>query len=68
MKLRFVIQSFALALALSLSQTAACFGQEEEEAAKSYVGSYFIVGLGVTLGLLAICKSAGRRKEVKKPE
>lgn len=41
---------------------------EEEEAGKSYVQSYFIVGLGITLGLVAICKSAGRRKKVRPKE
>ena len=45
-----------------------CWGQEDEEAVKSYVAPYFIVGLGIALGLVAICKSAGRRKEVRRPE
>ena len=52
---------------VSLGQSTAATG-EEEEAAKSYVQSYFIVGLGITLGIVAICKSAGRRKKVKAPE
>lgn len=53
-----------------LGPVAMTFAQEaaEEEAGKSYVASYFIVGLGLTLGLVAVCTSAGRRKEVRKPE
>lgn len=56
-------------LLVALSFQGVCWAQPgEEEVVKSYVGSYFIVGLGVALGLAAICKSAGRRKEVKRPE
>ncbi len=52
-----------------LGPTAMCFAQQaEEEVEKSYVASYFIVGLGLTLGLVAVCTGAGRRKEVRKPE
>jgi len=52
-----------------LGPVAMCFAQQaEEEVEKSYVASYFIVGLGLTLGLVAVCKSAGRRKEVRRPE
>ncbi len=65
--LQFVRRSF-LSLWMTLGPVAMCFAQEEAAGGKSYVGSYFIVGLGITLGLLAICKSAGRRKEVKRPE
>lgn len=59
-----------LSLSLALVSASLCMAQagNEEEVAKSYVGSYFIVGLGITLGLLAICKGSGRRKEVKRPE
>lgn len=39
-----------------------------EETAKSYVLSYFVVGLGITLGLVAVCRPSGRRKDVKKPD
>ena len=35
---------------------------------KSYVLPYFVVGLGITLGLVAVCRPSGRRKEVQKPE
>ena len=42
--------------------------EEEEEPGKSYVTSYFIVGLGITLGLVAILKSSGRRKKIRAPE
>lgn len=40
----------------------------EEEAPKSYVMSYFIVGLGITLGLVAVCRQSKRSKVVRRPE
>lgn len=39
----------------------------EEEPEKSYVMSYFAVGLGIALGLVAVCRNSSRRKEVRKP-
>lgn len=48
----------------ALAQAAA----EESEAPKSYVMSYFAVGLGIALGLVAVCRGSSRRKEVRKPE
>ena len=51
----------------TLTPVSLCLAQEEV-AQKSYVGPYFIVGLGIALGLAAICKSAARRKEVKRPD
>ena len=60
-----------LSTIICLGPAAMTFAQEaaaEEEVGKSYVASYFIVGLGLTLGLVAVCTSAGRRKEVRKPE
>ena len=51
----------------TLAPVGLCLAQDEV-AEKSYVGPYFIVGLGIALGLAAICKSAGRRKEVRRPE
>lgn len=68
-KLRHAAVGLLLALTFagtSIAQSES--GEEEAEAGKSYVQSYFIVGLGVTLGLVAICKSAGRRKKIKAPE
>lgn len=64
------LNRIVFSLSLTLWSASLCLAQAggEEEGPKSYVASYFIVGLGITLGLLAICKSAGRRKEVKKPE
>lgn len=40
----------------------------EEEPEKGYVMSYFIVGLGITLGLVAVCRPSKRSKVVRKPE
>lgn len=40
----------------------------EEEAPKSYVMPYFIVGLGITLGLVAVCRPSSRAKTVRRPE
>ncbi len=53
-----------------LAMVAPCLAQAEaeEEAGKSYVMSYFIVGAGIGLGLVAICRSSTRRKEVRKPD
>ena len=42
--------------------------EAEEEPEKGYVMSYFIVGLGITLGLVAVCRPANRAKNVRKPE
>ena len=58
------------AILLSLAFAFPCWAQEaaEEEEAKSYVMSYFIVGLGVTLGLVAVCRASKRRKDVRKVE
>jgi len=39
-----------------------------EAVEKSYVSSYFIVGLGVALGIVAICSGSKRRAEVRRPE
>ena len=47
----------------SLAQAPATEGTE-----KSYVTSYFIVGLGVALGLVAVCRGSKRRAEVRKPD
>lgn len=53
-----------------LAMVAPCFAQvkPEEEEPKSYVMAYFIVGAGIGLGLVAVCRSSTRRKEVRKPE
>jgi|GEM_PF-4748951 len=40
----------------------------EEEPEKGYVMSYFIVGLGIALGLVAVCRPSKRSKNVRKPE
>lgn len=55
---------------LMLGPVGMCLAQAatDEPEPKSYVASYFVVGLGITLGLVAICKGAGRRKEVRRPE
>lgn len=42
--------------------------EAEEEPEKGYVMSYFIVGLGIALGLVAVCRPAKRAKRVRKPE
>ena len=66
-----MLQSFrrvVCTLLFALGPVGLCLAQEGEEAVKSYVSSYFIVGLGIALGLAAICKSAGRRKEVRRPD
>lgn len=42
--------------------------QAEEPPEKSWVLSYFLVGLGVTLGLVSVCRMSKRQKEVRKPE
>ena len=50
---------------------APCVAQEsseEEEAGKSYVMSYFLVGGGIGLGLVAVCVASKRRKDVRKPD
>ena len=62
-----LLHRMLMSVILLLGSTGVSWGQEEEEAVKSYVASYFIVGLGIALGLAAICKSAMRRKEVKRP-
>lgn len=51
-----------LSAAPVLAQTA------EEEAPKSYVMPYFIVGLGIALGLVAVCRPSKRAKNVRRPE
>lgn len=61
------VYQFLLTLLCTLGPASLGLAQEES-GPKSYVSSYFIVGLGIALGLAAICKSAGRRKEVKRPE
>lgn len=65
-----VLNRFLFTMILATGPVRTCLAQAnaEEPAAKSYVASYFILGLGITLGLAAICKSAGRRKDVRRPE
>ena len=53
---------------LCTAMPAAAQVESEEEAPKSYVMSYFAVGLGIGLGLVAVCRSSKRRKDVRKPE
>jgi len=36
-----------------------------ENTAKGWVTSYFLVGLGITLGLIAVLRPVGRTTEVK---
>ena len=43
-------------------------GMGSEAVEKSYVLSYFIVGLGVALGIVAICSGSKRSAEVRRPE
>ena len=40
----------------------------EEKPEKSYVLSYFIVGLGIALGLVAVCRPSKRSKNVRRSE
>ena len=40
----------------------------EETSDKDYVMCYFLVGLAVTLGLVAICRPSKRSKEVRRPD
>ena len=40
----------------------------EEPPPKSYVMPYFIVGLGIVLGLVAVCRTSKRDKNVRRPE
>lgn len=53
-----------------LMAVAPALAQVEPEAPpeKSWVLSYFLVGLGVTLGLVSVCRMSKRQKEVRKPE
>ncbi len=56
---------------LCLITTVPCLAQaaaEEGSDGKSYVSSYFVVGLGIALGLVAICRPGKRNKEVRRPE
>lgn len=65
------LKRFLTTLTITFGPAVLCFAQaaaEEEELPKSYVASYFIVGLGIALGLVAVCRASGRRKEVRKPE
>lgn len=41
---------------------------DEKDVPKSYVMPYFIVGLGITLGLVAVCRPSKRAKNVRRPE
>ncbi len=48
-----------------------CWAQapgEEAVAEKSYVFPYAIFGLGVALGLVAICRPGKRLSEIRRPE
>ena len=40
----------------------------EEASEKNYVMCYFLVGLAVALGLVAICRPSRRSKEVRRPD
>ena len=61
----------AIATVFCLSLSLPCWAQAPPEQApveKSYVASYFVVGLGIALGLATICRPAKRRKEVRRPD
>jgi hypothetical protein len=61
-----LINSSLICLLSSVPCLAQATGPEEPE--KSYVLPYFVVGLGITLGLVAICRPSKRRKEVRPSE
>lgn len=64
--MRHVIQSLLFALVFA----APCLAQAEPEPEepKSYVMPYFVVGGGIALGLVAICRPGKRSKTVRAPE
>lgn len=64
------IRSKTFSILFLLVAAAPCLAQATatEGTAKSYVTSYFIVGLGVALGLVAVCRGSKRRAEVRKPD
>jgi hypothetical protein len=55
-----------MCLCLSLPCAAQVTGDDEPQE-KNYVLSYFVVGLGIALGVVAICRPSKRRKEVGQP-
>ena len=65
-RFRLLLISFGVWLVTVAPCLAQATGEEPE--VKSYVTSYFLVGLGIALGLVAICRPSKRRKEVKRPE
>lgn len=61
--------TLALALWLAASGTALAQGRKKKEEAaptKSYVGAYFIVMMGLGLGLFAALRPSARIEEVQK--
>lgn len=68
-KMRRVLNfAFSTVLLLSMAAPGLAQVEEPEPEPKSYVMSYFIVGAGIGLGLVAVCRASSRRKEVRKPE
>ena len=58
-----------VALASSLTVSGSLWAQAEEAAApagKNYILCYFLVGLGVVLGLVVICRPGRRHAEVRR--
>ena len=61
--------SRCLSLLFCLLTAVPGLAQESEGAIeKDYVMCYFLIGLTVTLGLVAICRPSKRSKEVRRPD
>jgi len=65
--MRRVLQSLLIATALAVPAFAQA-DSDKEEPVKSYVMPYFIVGAGIALGLVAVCRASNRSKVVRAPD
>jgi hypothetical protein len=58
------------ALLFSVCMTLPCFAQlpgDEEPQVKNYVICYFVVGLGIALGVIVVCRPSKRTADIKRP-
>ena len=59
------VRSLVVVFGCWAMMTNSAWAEDSGDSSKGWVVSYFLVGLGITLGLIAVLRPVGRTTEVK---